>query len=122
MTEIHRTMLKQHVTNRIFQLKQTRECSNLYNPALVTAITGEEAPESKSKKKNDGGKSGDEPPTTPAAKKTNQSEPLTGAKPKPKPKTGRTRQPPKQKRKGADGNAIKSEEDDDSGMWSSEEE
>jgi hypothetical protein len=69
MTETHCTMLKQHVTNRIFQLKQTRECSNLYNPALVTAITGEEASEPKSKKKNDGGKSGDEPPTTPAAKK-----------------------------------------------------
>ena len=120
MTETHCTMLKQHVTNRIFQLKQTRECSNLYNPALVTAITGEEAPESKSKKKNDGGKSGDEPPATPAAKKANQAEPLTGAKPKPK--TGRARQPPKKKKKGADGNAIKSEEDDDSGMWSSEEE
>ena len=43
MTEAHRTMLKQHVTNRIFQLKQTRECSNLYNPALAAAITGEEA-------------------------------------------------------------------------------
>ena len=71
MTEAHRTMLKQHVINRIFQLKQTRECNNLYNPALVTAITGEEAPEPISKKKNDGsqtGKSGDEPPVTPAGK------------------------------------------------------
>ena len=54
MTEAHRTMLKQHVINRIFQLKQTRECSNLYNPALAAAITGEEAPEHTSKKKNDG--------------------------------------------------------------------
>jgi hypothetical protein len=116
-------MLKQHVTNRIFQLKQTRECNQLYHPALVTAITGVEAPlaEPKSKKKTDGGK--DETPTTPAAKKANPSEPLTGAKPKPKPKTSRTRQPPKQKRKGADGNAIKSEEEgSDSGMWSEEEE
>ena len=119
MTEAHRTTLKQHVINRIFQLKQTRECSNLCNPALVTAITGEEAPEPISKKKNDGsqaGKSGDEPPGTPAAKKTNQSEPVSGAKPK------RPRQPPKKKKKGADGGAIKSEEDDDSGMWTSEEE
>ena len=118
MTETHRTML-----NRIFQLKQTRECSNLYNPALVTAITGEEAPEPISKKKNDGsqaGKSGDEPPVTPAAKKANQSEPVSGAKPKPK--TGKPKQPPKKKKKGADGGAIKSEEDDDSGMWTSEEE
>ena len=122
MTEAHRTMLKQHVVNRIFQLKQTRECSNLYNPALVTAITGEEAPEPISKKKNDGsqaGKSGDEPPVTPAAKKANQSEPVSGAKKK---KKGATGQPPKKKKKGADGGAIKSEEDDDSGMWTSEEE
>ena len=53
-------------------------------------------------------------------KKANQSEPVSGAKPKPK--TGRPRQPPKKKKKGADGGAIKSEEDDDSGMWISEEE
>ena len=119
MTEAHRTMLKQHVINRIFQLKQTRECSNLYNPALATAITGEEAPEPISKKKNDGsqaGKSGDEPPVTPA-KKANQSEPLTGSKPKPK----GGKQPPK-KKKGADGAAIKSESDYGSGMWTEEDE
>ena len=103
-------MLKQHVINRIFQLKQTRECNNLYNPALVTAITGEEAPEPISKKKNDGsqaGKSGDEPPGTPAAKKANQSEPVSGAKQKPK----KAKPPPKKKKKGADGGAIQSEED-----------
>jgi len=123
MTEAHQTKLKQHVINRIFQLKQTRECSNLYSAALVTAITGEEQKEEK--KKNDGsqaGKKGDEPPATPAGKKANQSEPLSGAKAKPK--TGRSRQPPKKKKKGADGNAIKSDNDadDDSFMWTSEEE
>ena len=122
MTETHRTMLKKHVIKRIFQLKQTRECSNLYNAALVTAITGEEAPATPAakKKKNDAVKTADEPPATPAAKKTNQAEPLSGAKPKPK--AGRARQPPKKKQKGADGNAIKSDEDDDSGMWSSDDE
>ena len=123
MTEAHRTMLKQHVINRIFQLKQTRECSNLYNPALVTAITGEEVPGGpKSKKKNDGsqaGKNGDEPPGTPAGKKAEKSDPVSGAKTK-KPTTGRSGQPPKKKKKGADGTAIKSDEDDNSGMWSSE--
>ena len=125
MTEAHRTTLKQHVINRIFQLKQTRECSNLYNPALVTAITGEEALAAPIlKKKYDGsqaGKSGDEPPVTPA-KKANQSEPVSGAKPKPKLGKPRSGMPPKKKKKGADGAPIKSESDDDSGMWTSDEE
>ena len=121
MTDTHRTMLKQRVINRLFQLKQTRECSNLYNPALVTAITGEEAPEPISKKKNDGsqtGKSGDEPPVTHAGKKANQSEPISGAKPKPK----KAKPPPKKKKKGADGVAIQSSEESGSGMWSSDDE
>ena len=116
-------MLKQHVINRIFQFKQTRECGSLYNPALVTAISGQEAPEPTSKKKNDGsqaGKSGEEPPITPAGKKGQQSDPVSGAKGKKG--LGRPRQPAKKKKKGADGGAIKSEGDDDSGMWTSEEE
>ena len=117
MTEAHRTMLKQHVIKRIFQLKQTQECTNLYNPVLVTAITGEEAP----KKKNDGsqaGKSGDEPSVTPAAKKA-QSEPVSGAKPKQPDRRGRPRQqPPKKKKKGANGEP---EDDEDSGLWTEEE-
>ena len=120
MSESHLTLVKQHVINRIFQLKQTRECTSLYNPALVTAITGED-PEPK-KKTNDG-KKGDEPPATPTTKKAKSAEPATGAKPgKPLAKTGRQRQPPKKKKKGADGTAIKSDENSDSGMWSSEDE
>ena len=123
MTETHRTMLQQHVINRIFQLKQIRECASLYNPALVTAISGQEAPEPISKKKNDGsqaGKSGEEPPITPAGKKGQQSDPVSGAKGKKA--FGRPRQPAKKKKKGADGNATKADEEDYSGMWTSEDE
>ena len=118
MTEAHRTMLKQHVTNRIFQLKQTRECSNLYNPALAAAITGEEAPKQGKADGSQAGKSGDEPPATPA-KKPNQSEAVSGAKPKTR--SGRPQQPPKKKKKGIDGNPIQSESSDDSGMWTEDE-
>ena len=58
--------------------------------------------------------------TTPAGKKAKKSEPLSGEKAKPK--TGRSQQPPKKRKKGADGTAIKSDNDADadSGMWSSD--
>ena len=92
-------MLRQHVITRIFQLKQTRDCTTLYNPELVTAITREKAPEP-IKNKNDGspaGKSGDiDPPLTPAAKAKGQTMPEQGSGAK---RTGRKGQPPKKKKK-----------------------
>ena len=124
MTEAHRTLLRQHVVNRIFQLKQSRECTSLYNPALAAAIAGETAPEDK--KKNDGsqaGKNAEETPVTPAKAKVSGAEQNSGAKTSTQPRRlgGRPRQPPKKKKKGADGAPIQSESDDDSGLWTEEE-
>ena len=116
MTETHRLMLVQHVIKRIFQLKQSQECHNLYNPALVAAITGKDAPAATKKTESQAYQSA---PITPT--KAKQSEATSSAKSKPK--TTKAKPPPKKKKKGSDGYAIKTDDDEDeSGMWTSSEE
>ena len=113
MTEAHKTLLIQHVTTRMFQLKQTRECPSLYSPALAAAIDPKQA-----KAENDGAQPS-EPPLTPAKTKGSGAEQVSGAKPKRA--VGRQRQPPKKKKKAANGDAIPSESEDDSGLWTEDE-
>ena len=113
MTEAHKTFLIQHVTTRIFQLKQNRECSSLYSPALAAALGAKEEKDGDKPKQ---AKAESEPPSTPAKTKGSGADQGSGTKPKPK-SMGRPRQPPKKKKKAANGEPIPESESEDSGMW-----